>query len=76
MPKMKSPDFIFFSSSKEQRYGLIIDKYQSHNTSSLILKINTLPYEHLRCAMTVAIEKAYKLWREFNSCSMQETVNT
>jgi hypothetical protein len=35
---MKLPDFIIFSGSKEQGCGLIIDKYQSHNTSSLILK--------------------------------------
>jgi hypothetical protein len=27
---IKRPDFILFSGSKEQRYGLIIDKYQSH----------------------------------------------
>jgi hypothetical protein len=35
---MERPDFTIFSGSKEYRYGLIIDKYQSHNTPSLILK--------------------------------------
>jgi hypothetical protein len=35
---MKRPDFIVFPGGKAQRYGLIIDKYQSHNTPSLILK--------------------------------------
>jgi hypothetical protein len=34
--EMKRTDFIVFSGSKEKRYGLIIDKYQSCNTPNLI----------------------------------------
>jgi hypothetical protein len=37
----ETPNFVVFSGSKEQRYGVIIDKNQSHNTPRLILKINT-----------------------------------
>jgi hypothetical protein len=36
--------------------GLIIDKYQSHNTSSFIWNINTLVSEHRWCTPTVARE--------------------
>jgi hypothetical protein len=35
---MKRPDVIIFPGSKDYRYGLIIDKYQSHSTQSLIGK--------------------------------------
>jgi hypothetical protein len=35
---MKRLEFIVFSRSKEQRYGLTIDRYQSHKTLSLIFK--------------------------------------
>jgi hypothetical protein len=37
---MERPDLIVFSRNVEQRYVLIIDNYQSHNTPSLIKKIN------------------------------------
>jgi hypothetical protein len=40
--KMKRPDCSIFPESKEHKYGLMFDKYQSYNTPSLILKINTL----------------------------------
>jgi hypothetical protein len=49
---------VIFSGSKKYRYGLIIDKCQSHNTPSLILKIDTLPIGHRWCAPAVAREVA------------------
>jgi hypothetical protein len=42
--------------SKEQRCGLIIDKHQSRNKQSLILKISILLREHLWRAPAVARE--------------------
>jgi hypothetical protein len=40
MSTMEHPQFIVFSGSKEQRYGPMVDKKQSHNRPSLILKIS------------------------------------
>jgi hypothetical protein len=54
---MKRLDFIVYSGSKEWRYGLIIDKYQSHSMRNLILKINTFLREHRWCALKVALEE-------------------
>jgi hypothetical protein len=43
---MKLPGFITFPGSKESYgYGLIVDKCQSHNTPSLILKISTFLHQ-------------------------------
>jgi hypothetical protein len=56
---MKHPDFIVFSRSKKKTYGLIIGKYQSHATPSLIVKKgNTLLREHRWYVPTVAGEVA------------------
>jgi hypothetical protein len=47
----KRPDFIAFSGSKECRYGLIIDKYQSHNTKKKLKSVA------LVCERTILIEQ-------------------
>jgi hypothetical protein len=54
------PTMLFYHilGSKELRYRLIIDKYQSHNAASSIEKINTLLSEHHWFAPTVACEVA------------------
>jgi hypothetical protein len=58
---MKSPVFNVFSGSKEYRYGLITDKYLSHNTPSLIKKIHST----IGSPQTVASEVAQPFRRDF-----------
>jgi hypothetical protein len=53
---MERPDLMVFSGSKEYRYGLFIDKYQSHNTTVLFYRNNTLLRELRWFAPTMARE--------------------